>query len=694
MVVHHCIRATLILLMLIVPAAGGVAQGQWELLDTPPGADVRGVVQLGDTIVVSLNGKFAGLEDAYCVSTDGGTGWSPPSTMEKGRLFTAHGRIWLLAFDDNGLFRLDASAGWVRVETSISFTAPSDVAIVGDTVFVSESSGPAGVLKSSDPSLVQWHSANAGLPKREVNCIGGGEVGSGAALLCCVRDSGLYRCGGDGIWRLLTDSVKLRFLAQIVRGADCYLAHNTRNLFRSTDGVAWVSIPTGTPCAVTGIAAEGKLMVAGTGSGLLISTDGGITWRSETMQYQSTSVTTVDIDQGRIAMGTFPYGLFLSTDEGRQWSTVPAYYSMGMNSVIEHGTDLLVGEEGFNPYRFRLSSSTWSRLSLPLEGWDRASQFFESRIYSHRSTLYFSTRNGLSQERHDWRSLDDAVTWQSCDTLHINNYRLEGAAGGEYFYFLTEHGVARTTDNGEQWSYRDAGILWFPQFVGAADGQLYVASSCELRYSTDAGDTWRTDTATGLGGSISQLLVSDSMVCVYNGTLAYRRHGDTLFQQCSNAPNGNFFLFGSTLLCWRSPEGILRYDEESDAWVHWEEGFSATGVNRLVGIISGRAFALDRQGRLWSRSLAKTTGMRPVAAVPDIELDLWPQPADEQLMLNVRGGSGRILVTVSDLLGRRCLLQEGVREQMVIPLHGLPRGIYLLAATRNDVTVRRTIIRR
>lgn len=694
--------ASLWLWIVLFFASNVTAQSQWQSIGAPPAAAVRGIVSVGDTIVVGLDGRFTGFRfsrDLYWRSNDAGATWSEISMHTAGFLFTAHGRIYTLAYESGSLYRLDAQSGWVEVTTSVRIGAATAVAVVGDTVFVSKYFGSNGILMSTDASLQQWQTANSGLPDTKVQSIGGRRGSVDGELFCSVAMHGLYRWGSDGAWHPHSDAAMTRDFTRIVRCADGYYAHETSlyfdmpALYHSADGIAWSDISTGTSYSVRDIAGDGDIVCVATASGLRISTDRGLSWRSETLGEASTYVSCVHVQQQRIIIGTIPFGLFISTDGGNQWTAATPRNSVGINSAVVHGTDLLVGTDPMIPYRFRLSGGIWSRLPVPVNGWEFTD--YECAIHSHRGTMYFSMRRSSQDERHDWRSIDNAASWQELDTIRTTAVSTSASGGGIHFFFLTSEGLTRTSDHGETWVFRSASTNRIPRFIAATEGHLYLASESEIRYSTDAGDTWRADTSGLAGESIERLVVTDSMVCVagYYGTAYIRRHGEAMFRPIQ-FPAGALSLVGATLLLSVEGGGILRYDENTAQWVQWEEGLPSAHFASIAGTATSTVYAVDRSGVLWSRSLAKTTPVREPTPMPQLGVELWPQPAENWMTLRINGAHNSVRIAVCDVLGRPYLVREGLLEQVSLPLNGLPPGMYMLTATDEMSTVRRFFIRR
>lgn len=660
------------------------AQNTWEPVGMPPCGDISGVVISGDTIIAQASGSWR--------SVDGGQTWERFSQREDGAMYKAFGRIWMM--DTDTLYVHEASAGWLPVSTPFSFSRYFDVLVAGDTVLIAGALINAGsVWMSNDPAGLRWTKLDQGLPQGMVSCVGMRRTDSVTTLYCGVRNYGVYELDPGGNWRAFLNGVGFLYPLAFTHTGRRYLHIEYPGSAReSSDGINWTPLPLPTDYLVNDVAVDGATVCLATASGLYVSADSGTNWTRRTMGMNNIVATAVTVAQGRIAVGSSPYGVFISDDGGQRWIASDFVDPVSFIEAFDHNGKLILGTYNNEGYFLR-DVHGWVRLSVPSEGHSLLSA--SRQLHSHDGDLYYYHEASPSDL---WRSDDDGSSWNRIDTLTLP-WRASMCSGGAWLYVTTPNGVAATDNHGTIWHYRNAGMTITDAQVAASGRHVFLADQFSLRHSSDAGLTWLDDTI-GIGvKNIHSVLATDSIVALrtLNGTgsVFFRRHTATAFQMMADGDRQpedyiyDVFAHNSLLYArdWRS--NMYLGETGPRGWVRWSEGLPGGVCRSLLGIAGQTVYALDSARMLRSRSVAVSspTQVQESVSTLDFDIELWPQPlaVGSRLQLRLRRHSGAPLhVQLRDILGRPVLPMATTMGAgsglVVLPTESLPSGLYFLQA--------------
>ncbi len=190
-------------------------------------------------------------------------------------------------------------------------------------------------------------------------------------------------------------------------------------------------------------------------------------------------------------------GLWLSPDGGIAWRSAAAALSgVSMRDIIFHprrkGRWIVAGAGGV--WRTSTSGSDWDAITQGLPAASHISQLVAS---SGERTVIMAL-NGGSLPADDmiqplWRSDDGGVTWMPARRgLEGAHLRQLFAHPGDprVFFALTDKGFARTDNDGYSWLQRSLDHYPLGLAADPSGPDLYLATAKGLQRSTDKGDSW------------------------------------------------------------------------------------------------------------------------------------------------------------------------------------------------------------
>jgi len=265
---------------------------------------------------------------------------------------------------------------------------------------------------------------------------------------------------GDGGFTATTlaSFAGLRQLVADAAGARIWLA-STDGVRASTDsGATWTLTPTA-PLTGLALASNGTTLYASTvESGVLRSTDAGVSWAATTGIYAlfPWDIAVDSTHSGTIYAATMDEGVKKSTDGGATWSTANVGLQMACASQIEI--------DPLNP-----------------------------------STLYVVSIGGV------YKSTDAAASWTLIWTAPSNYSIMVLAADPDHSGSVlasTSWGLYRTTDGGDTWTHVGAPSIFAQAiaFAGGGSSVVYAGGGSKVWKSVDNGLVW-IDQPTGFPSS-------------------------------------------------------------------------------------------------------------------------------------------------------------------------------------------------
>lgn len=240
-----------------------------------------------------------------------------------------------------------------------------------------------------------------------------------------------------------------------------------------------------------------------------LSTDGGLTWTSLTnlgVGFWYAACVSKDGSTLYVASGGLSDGTFKSTDQGATWSSVNSAGGIAMCCSAD-GSKVFVATSasGGNVLYSSDAGNTWATGS----GTVYLSQF-PQMVCSDDGVKIYTALN---------RSVDSGATWAALSGVSVNvPTSVCCSADGSIVYIVKSSAdntaMIRSINSGATWSnLLNAGTVSGGYVTCSGDGNFVYINSGSLKFSTDAGATWATDTSAGFTGAF---LTSNS-----DGTIMY-----------------------------------------------------------------------------------------------------------------------------------------------------------------------------
>lgn len=285
----------------------------------------------------------------------------------------------------------------------------------------------------------------------------------------------------------LINRLGLRCLAVVpgVSGNDGIMAGTNSGLFLSSDGGrSWVSFngnlppsgPYGTPSVASLLIVDTNIY-AGTGSGIYLSTNGGLSWTVEDSGLSDSSIDCLAAGDSDIFAGTFS-GVFVSTDHGRHWTLghngITSYDHVGALAAM--GNRIFAGTDGA-AYVSTDNGTTWTKV---LDNYVTSFAVDGSDIYAGLANA------GVAVSRDSGRTWSQlGLTNVFVQTLAVRTDR----SGQPIILAGTANGVYSYTGRGSTWQAEGIANPYV-MCLATAGTDLFAGTNGGIFVSTDEGASW------------------------------------------------------------------------------------------------------------------------------------------------------------------------------------------------------------
>jgi photosystem II stability/assembly factor-like uncharacterized protein len=596
---------------------------------------------------------FAGTRQGVYVSHDSGTSWYPsyvglPFNLVVGAL-AASGDTVFAGTDAYGVFRsTDLGATWHAADTGLTNKFIHALLIHGDTVYAG--TGGAGIFLSPDRGA-HWQSADSALANVYVRAIGyegntllvGLSVSKYTALIFISSNGGRNWVEADSGVRGQTRDI----LCFAMLDGALYAGSNL-GLFRSVDsGKTWANSGLG---YVNGMARIGSDLFLGGELGAFETTNSGLSWNEIDDGMGFTWVTAMEIMGKDLFAGTYYGGLYLSKDDGDNWS----YSGLSYMDITCLATS-------------------------------------DTMLYA--STVPYGV----------YISPDSGVSWHASTGGPANQNVHSIAAGGSYVFAGTEDGVYRSSDFGANWSPGDSTLSGvYVYSVGVFDSTAFAGTNVGVFYSTNHGVTWNASNFPNYYvfgfGKLGNILFA---AAYYFGPYKSTDNGRNWYPATNGFPAGadifSLKVSGSTIYA-GSDAGVYLSLDSGTTWFEIDDGLTNTNVQTL-GPLGAYLFAGTYYGGVWKYPLGDHVA---VATSTNSELSfdhVYPNPvrAAAQIGYSLASPSS-VSLTITDEMGRAIAITENNRvlsaghHSLRWDAHDCANGVYLCRLTVGNASVTQKIV--
>ena len=146
-------------------------------------------------------------------------------------------------------------------------------------------------------------------------------------------------------------------------------------------------------------------------------------------------------------------------------------------------------------------------------------------------------------------------------------------------------------------------------------------------------------------------------------------------------------------------QGIFISEDGGSTWGSFNDGLGTLNITRLKinDSYPRNLYAGTRDGGLWVTTIKKNATFAPVSNIPDLTIDVFPNPNDGTFFIASNAESGLTgEIKVISLLGKMVYVNKqidlGYKSAQAISLHGIAAGNYILVFTNDKLTINKKLI--
>jgi photosystem II stability/assembly factor-like uncharacterized protein len=294
-------------------------------------------------------------------STDGGNTWKLINGGSYEEIIASNNNVFLRSYPPNIYRSLDGGLNWEIISSSFFSQYIYSMMTQGKSIFISTDVG--GIYRSTNNGIT-WIKVFG-----EPNGYGifslasdGKSIYAGSGAITGGKfmqpDGAIYQSIDNGKnWTKL--NITLKFITTLYADSLGLYAGALNNglYFSSDEGNNFNNIGFSNQ-TVTSISANSSTLYAGTDSGLYSSTDNGITW---TQSNNTTSITSLLVDENNIFTGIYSGGLNQSTDGGLTWTQ--RLLQTTVRSLGKYDNKLFAGCDGGDIYISTDNGANWNNFN-------------------------------------------------------------------------------------------------------------------------------------------------------------------------------------------------------------------------------------------------------------------------------------------------------------------------------------------
>ncbi len=387
----------------------------------------------------------------------------------------------LFAATQIGVFRsADSGASWFVASTGLQTDEygqyyPVGALVRSGSALLTGTSFPGGAFRSTDKGE-SWQPAG----------LADTSVGSFAVLgsnLFVSTDFGVLRSTDNGSnWVPASNGLDDPLGTVWVAGSTLLFAPYEGDIYTSQDtGQTWTQAYAANEIAVTGFASIGTNVFGSTREGILLSTNGGLSWALAADSGSLRGISCLIASDTTLIAGTLS-GVVLSNNYSATWSPTAGHglFNTDILSLIVSGAGLYAGTNGGGVYRSADVGTNWVWKSLGLP------YLYSRNVAASGEHLFSMTEQGV------FRSDDKGASWIPAN-VGVSQSNFQQFAVMDTNIYAAGGGIYITSDNTQGWRMASDNGLLDSAFLLITSGTNLVAATVDsgIFLSTDFGGSWR-----------------------------------------------------------------------------------------------------------------------------------------------------------------------------------------------------------
>jgi ligand-binding sensor domain-containing protein len=557
---------------------------------------------------------FAGTSDrGVFLSNNNGANWiNTGLTTQHITTFAISGTNIFVGTSLGGVFlSTNNGASWSAVNSGLTNKNVVNFAISGTNLFAGTSGG--GVFLSTNNGT-SWTAVNTGLPDANIDALAVSDSG----LFVGTLSDGVFLSTNNGLsWsqkKVGLSSGDVR--AFCVNGAEIFAGTNGGGIYRSiNNGTNWVGGYTSLMNPYVNTLSISKTdLIASTNGGAYYSTNEGVNWIGGNSNLVNTYVTSMVAVNGNIFAGTYPSGLYLSTDSCKSWTAVNTGFSYQL--FLSSGGTLYAGSYN-GLYASDNNGLNWYNVGL--------TGLNVTSLIKSGAAFFAGTSNGLYN-----------LYGGRVNLGGISSSRATITARDSELFVATDNGVYYSNNNGKNWVQSSSQAL---SGLATSNSDLFGFTSSiggTVKLSTNNGVTWTTVNAGLTATTLNSLVVAGANIYAATNEGVWKR---SLGEMTTVAiPNPTFPLdkaigiTTSPFLAWNPVNAAATYQIEVSTNINFnttimsDSGFTENNYP-LVGLFKDSTYywrvkAINSHGVSgWSTIFCFTTIADP-PLIPILKLPL------------------------------------------------------------------------
>ena len=260
---------------------------------------------------------------------------------------------------------------------------------------------------------------------------------------------------------------------------------------------------------VVALVVSGPALFAGTwGNGIFLSTDNGANWTTVNSGLTVSFIRTLIVKDNNLFAGS-DSGIFLSTNHGASWAPVNSGLTNSLIGTLAVNGNNLFASTDSGIFLSSNNGANWTAVKPGLSYHEvQAFAFSGNNMFAGTwgRGVFLSTNNGGN-----WISIDSGFTYLNCVQSLI-------ASGNNLFAGTYEQGIFLSTNNGESWIEVDSGLAYpggmLVTSFAVYGSNLFAGTDMGVFLSTNNGTNWTTIDSGLTNTWVSAIVVSGSNLFV------------------------------------------------------------------------------------------------------------------------------------------------------------------------------------